>query len=159
MANQFEANKQAGPAGIIPTGLINSGSIAGRDWGAGFVLSSVLAEVTAVSSNPGVANTFRTIYSASGKGALSFLAVGNADATSRTHSVRVTIDGNRVFDITTPHTTTNYATAILGLIFYLGAANQWGAITEPLLFEKSLLIEHAATVDGNAKLAYRVIPR
>lgn len=159
MGGQLDPRSLAGPTGIIPTGLIRSGALNLRDYGAGGGVGGILS--APVVTLPGVAGVFNPVYSASGKGALSFLAFSNFDTGSRTLFMRVTIDGNRVFDVNAAPANSQYVCTLVGTYFSNLAATAPDFIPEPLLFEKSLLIEFSSTTtDANsARMAYRVIPR
>lgn len=152
-------------AGVIPTGMIKSGAVSIVDVGAGSSGTAILYSMTQVTM-PGVAGVWNPVYSASGKGALRFLALSGFDTSSRSLALRVTIDGNVVIDIF--GTTTNAAHTIIALGAIMsccvsgGVTTSWVPLPEPdLIFEKSLLIEFkSSTTDANsARFAYRVIPR
>ena len=151
--------------GLVPAGLIKSGGVGITTYGiANFLVNQPILGLCTSVTPAGVAGVFSTIYSASGKGALQFLAISNFDAVTRTHFLRVTIDGNRVFDITSNHATTQDVTIILGSALATvgpGTVTNICLITESLLFNSSLLIEYASsdTIANPVRVAYRVIPR
>lgn len=120
-----------------------------------------IAPVKLVASGACTAATLKTILSLSGKGVLSLLGVESADVTSRTHRIKVTLDGVVVFDGTTA-ATTSAATAfmVVGSVNYL--VSSVGAVVtyEPLAFSTSLLIEYASSLSETNKsyIAYRYYP-
>ena len=107
------------------------------------------------------ANTLATILSLSGTGVVSFVAAESVDATSRTHRIKITLDGVVVFDATSAAVATVQAVCpVIGAI-----TNATGTATsvvtfEPLAFNASLLIEYASSVTETDKSAigYRYYP-
>lgn len=112
-----------------------------------------------VSSGALTAGTLATMLSVTGKGALTYLGIQSMDATSRTHRVRITIDGTVVFDATSaPHTTANGVGYVHG--HYNDASKQKIEGT-PLLYDSSLLVEYASslTETNKTRLAYTYYTR
>ena len=120
-----------------------------------------IAPAKLVASGACTAATLKTILSLSGKGVLSLLGVESADVTSRTHRIKVTLDGVVVFDGTTA-ATTSAATAfmVVGSVNYLVAGLGSVVTYEPLAFNSSLLIEYAGslTETNGAYICYRYYP-
>lgn len=120
-----------------------------------------IAPIKLVASGACTANTLKTILSLSGSGVISALGVESGDATSRTHRIKVTLDGVVIFDGTTA-ATTNAAIAfmVIGAINYL--VTSVGAVVtyEPLAFNTSLLVEYASSITETDKayIGYRYYP-
>lgn len=93
------------------------------------------------------ANTLKTILSVSGKGRLNALRFNAADATARTNTIKITVDGVVVFNNGQATTTTNFYAAVGACIF--------GAISsiafQPVDFNTSLLIEYKTTITETDK--------
>lgn len=107
------------------------------------------------------ANTLKTILSLSGKGVISALGVGSGDVASRTHRIKVTLDGVVIFDATTA-ATTNLAIAFMaiGSINYLVTSVTATVAFEPLAFNQSLLVQYASSITETDKayIGYRYYP-
>jgi len=156
-----------GGSGIKPSGLING---VGASFG-GMPLASAKGQISFLS--PGyaktvatpacTANTLVTILSLSGRGVISFLAFQNADVTSRTGRIKITLDGAVILDKTTiASTTIGDMLPVIGQCFpAANSANGSVVIPEPLAFESSILIEYASSLTETAKcsIAYRYMPR
>lgn len=119
------------------------------------------AAVKLVASGAVTANTLKTILSLSGSGVISVLGVESSSATSRTHRLKVTLDGTVIFDATTgavANVTAAYMA--IGSVNNL-IASQGSVVThEPMAFSTSLLIEYAGSLtetDG-AYIGYRYYP-
>lgn len=120
-----------------------------------------IAPVKLVASGACTANTLKTILSLSGKGVLSLLGVESGDPTSRTHRIKITLDGVVVFDGTTAATTnTTTAFMVIGSVNYLVASVGAVVTYEPLAFNSSLLIEYASSLSETDKayFGYRYYP-
>lgn len=115
------------------------------------VMSSIPTLVSAV-SGPLSANTLSTVLNLSGKGALGCFFVSSVDTTSRTHRVKITIDGTVVYDQTSAAVTTaNAVLAVQGQLNWTTATNVVGVFEAPLFFESSLLIEYASSLPESGK--------
>lgn len=157
----------ASGGGIKPSGLINgAGSSFGPMPNAGATgpiayLSPGYAKT--VTTPACTADALVTILSLAGRGVISFLAFQNADATSRTGRMKITLDGVVILDKTTSATTASGdMLPVIGQCFpAANAANGSVVVPEPLTFESSLLIEYASslTETGKCTIAYRYMPR
>lgn len=106
------------------------------------------------SSGTLTAGTLATVLSVTGKGALTYLGIQSMDATSRTHRVRITIDGAVVFDATSAaHATANGAAYVHG---HYNDQSKQKIEGVPLLYGSSLLVEYASslTEENKTRLAY-----
>ena len=110
-----------------------------------------------VTSGVSVANVLKTVLSVTGKGALTLLGFASADAAIRSHRIRVTLDGNIVFD------TASIEAAHAADRFFLLHGGFSGSVSimpvcegVPLLYDQSILIEYASslTETDKAKIAY-----
>lgn len=145
-----------------PTGLLNGASafkimdsVTPDLLPAGYVIAKT---VTSGSTTAGV---LKTVLSLSGSGVISFLAMASANSTSRTHRLKVTLDGVVIFDATTAATAnTTFVFSAIGCVVNAVAGSYSAPNFEPLSFNTSLLIEYADSLsetDG-AYLAYRYYP-
>ena len=141
-----------------PTGVLN-GTSAFRTIGN--ASANALATYTPVKIvQPGActAATLKTILSLSGSGVISFLAVESADTTSRTHRLKVTLDGVVIFDATSTATISVSTTLLaIGAMANATASTQSTVTLEPLAFNGSLLVEYASslTETDKAYIGYR----
>lgn len=153
--------------GILPRGLINgsASTITHANYGSALNAAATGIATTGqtkiVLSGTQVAGVLAPVLSLSGKGAIGFLACANADATSRTHRLKVTIDSIVVWDATSPA-----SVSMNNWLFAIGCALPFGAaqaqvIPDYLQFNKSLLVEYASSLSetGQTVLAYKYIPR
>lgn len=162
MAGAFDYKQPQRGGAPRPTGLLNGASAFKLMNSATAGLMSggwVIAKT--VTSGATTAGVLKTILSLSGTGVISFMAMMSADATSRTHRLKVTLDGVVIFDATTAvTTTTTYVFSAIGTIVNTAASTHSAPNFEPLSFNTSLLIEYADSLsetDG-AYLAYRYYP-
>ena len=155
-----------GSSGIKPAGVINGTSVATFHRAQSSMLTSPtgLSGTTAVApalTGALTAATLATVLSVSGRGVLSFAACASVDATSRTHRMKITIDGTVIYDATTA-ATTNVAD---WLIPVGSIANHTtlspGVIYEPFTYNTSLLIEYASSLGetGKSYIATRYMAR
>lgn len=121
--------------------------------------------INARSVQPGAvtAATLATILSLSGKGVISFLACGSVDTTSRTHRIKITLDGTVIFDATSAAVTNihNYG-AVIGSIVTLSTTQRHvSVVPEPIMFNTSLLVEYASSLSETNKtnIAYKYYAR
>jgi len=125
------------------------------------MLASAYTPIKRVQSGSTTAGVLKTILSAAGSGVLSFLAVESNDTTSRTHRIKVTLDGVVIFDATTGAEISISRTHIVIGSIANATVNAASEITfEPLSFNSSLLIEYAdsLTESNGAYIAYRYHP-
>lgn len=93
------------------------------------------------------ANTFKTILSISGKGRLNALKFNAADATARTNTIKITIDGVVVFNSGQATAAANHYAAVGACIF-----GTISSVTfQPVEFNTSLLIEYKTTITETDK--------
>lgn len=114
--------------------------------------------VKTVLSGATTADVLKTILSLSGSGVVSFLAVESVDATSRTHRLKVTLDGVVIFDATTGAIASTSAMLVaIGALSQVAASAPSIVTFEPMAFVSSLVIEYADSLsetDG-ATIGYR----
>lgn len=114
--------------------------------------SALVAANVADWTNAGAmtANTYKTALSLTGAGDIAFFAVKTNDTTSRSISVRVTIDGADVREIgpISVATTAGYALVPIGAI--AGAV----PVMRPVPFGSSCLIEIKSSLTETDKLAF-----
>lgn len=137
-----------GGGGLKPTLKASSLGVAN---GQGVSLSSIYPLIATQTAGV-TANTLTTALSRTGKGALGCFFLQSVDGTSRTHRIKITLDGTVIYDKTSPEVTT--ALAILpvqGQIAWSSATTAAGVIENPILFESSLLIEYASSLTETAK--------
>lgn len=99
------------------------------------------------------ANTLKTILSVTGRGAISKLFLASMDTTSRTHRIKITIDGTVVYDSTSAANSTQDVAPIIGNACYSSyTANIVMDMDEfPLFFDSSLLVEYATSLTETDK--------
>lgn len=153
---QFLGGKTGAPH---PTGLLDGASAFRVTQNAtSNTLPSAYSPIKRVQSGSTTAGVLKTILSLSGSGVLSFLAVENNDTTSRTHRIKVTLDGVVIFDATTGAEISINRTHLVVGSMSNDTTNAATEITfEPLSFHTSLLIEYADSLSetNGAYLAYR----
>ena len=144
-----------------PTGTLNGTSAFRQVISASGSALASYTPVKVVASGACTANTLKTILSLSGSGVLSFLAVESANTTSRTHRIKVTLDGIVIFDATTAAVTSvALINAVIGSLSNVVASTSSSVEFEPLAFNTSLLVEYADSLsetDG-AYIGYRYFP-
>lgn len=120
---------------VPPKALINGVSTSG--WGC--TTLSGTTYIKEVLSGALTAATLKTILSITGGGVLEFIQTRQVDTTSRTHRMRITIDGTVVLDSTSSACVTS---------------NNGGTfITSPIPFSASLLVEIASSLTETDKIA------
>jgi len=142
------------PSGGLKPKSINQGSLVQ------LVLNSVLSSVlpsNVVLTGSQVAATLATVLSITGKGALSYLAMQSVDNTSRTHRLKITLDGNVIFDNTSSATISQNIFPIIGRILMDNSNSPYAAVENYLLFDQSLLIEYASSLTETAKTRFGYI--
>jgi hypothetical protein len=91
------------------------------------------------------ANVLKTVISETGRGRIDYLAIGNGLGSTKTIRLKITIDGNVVFDATSASNTGN----IYGLIaVYAGCSVE---------YHSSLLVEGATSVSGTDTFKIKAI--
>lgn len=162
-AFDYGAGNSLRGGGVIPSGLLNGTSsmpVLATGLGNSLFATYPPSNAKVVLSGATTAATLKTILSLSGKGCISLLAVCGADITSRTHRMKVTLDGVVIFDATSAAITVigNFCVPIGSLIPH---SNYFTVIPENLLFNTSLLIEYAGSLSetNGASIAYRYAPR
>lgn len=96
------------------------------------------------------ADALTTVLSLTGSGHVGFMACTGADATSRMHRLKMTVDGVVVFDgKTAAATAANVGISLIGSAVSIGT--NYGVAAEPVHFKVSLLIEYASSVTETAK--------
>lgn len=144
-------------AGLLPKSIVR-GTIAvptgASDpiWGTTYPQYEISRRLNGVLSGACTAGTLKTILSVSGKGALSALVFAQKDATSRTHRIKITIDGTVVFNQTTAASTAqDYVCVVIGGAAPGATANYWTLIEQPIFFNSSLLVEYASSLSETDK--------
>ena len=107
------------------------------------------------------ANTLATVLSVTGGGGyLDFLAMKSVDATSRTHRIKITLDGTVVLDGTgAAIAVANYGHVVVGGAVFAGNAVYASAksvqpIPLPHRFNSSCLIEYASSLTETDKTLF-----
>ena len=95
------------------------------------------------------ANALVTAVSYTGSGVLNYFGAEGVDATSRTHRIRITIDGTVVYDFTSA------ATASVGRVMVPVGFGQLDQIP----FNTSLLIEYASSLGETGKTNFATVYR
>ena len=145
-----------GSSGIKPAGIINGTAVATFHRAQSSMATSITGLIGTTAVTPTVtgaltANTLATVLSLSGKGVISFAGCASFDATSRTHRMKITLDGVVIYDATTA-ATTNVADYLLPIGSVTNHATlSPGVIFEPIVFNTSLLIEYASSVSETGK--------
>lgn len=145
-----------GGAGVRPKGLFNGVSVGGGGWDNVVPPNSATrglppSQVAFGTTGALTANTLVTALSLSGQGSISLLGASSVDATSRTHRLKVTLDGVVIYDATSnAFLSTGLALMAVGG-FIPSAATFAAPIYEPLVFNTSLLVEYASSVSETAK--------
>lgn len=99
------------------------------------------------------ANTLKTILSVTGKGAISKLFLSARDTTSRTHRIKITIDGTVIYDSTSAANSTQDVAPVIGNASYshYGSNMVMDMDEFPLFFDYSLLVEYATSLTETDK--------
>lgn len=145
-----------------PSGIINGGgTVLARYYGAVANLPDLEGLLKIVLTPALTAGTLATVLNVTTGGTLSFLAVQGINATSRTHRLKITMDGVVVFD-STSIAISDHA-YVLPAVGWLQGANgaRGNPIFEPIHFNKSLLVEYASslTETANTRVGYRYYPQ
>ena len=166
MGKQFGSNAVAAAAGIVPTAPGNS-ILGVKSSGSANALSqigpSAGGQVTQVTTPAVTADVLTTILSLTGSGVIPLLALQSTNATVRSHRIKVTIDGNVVFDSTSAALNTTSVTAdvygVLIPVYNSGSLVSMTYSPDNIGFRKSLLIEYASNLSetGGALIAYRYL--
>ncbi len=155
-----------GGAGIKPKGLFNGASVGGGGWDNVIAVNNTTrglppSQVAFGATGALTANTLVTALSLSGQGCISLLGCSGVDSTSRTHRLKVTLDGVVIYDATSGAFLTG-GVALMALGGFIPSASTFAApIYEPLVFNTSLLVEYASSVTETAKsiVFYRYVAR
>lgn len=155
-----------GGSGIRPKGLFNGASVGGGGWDNIVAINHTTrglppSQVAFGTTGALTAGTLVTALSLSGQGAISFLGCAGVDTTSRTHRLKVTLDGVVIYDATSGSFNT-LGLALMALGGFIPSASAFAApIYEPLVFNTSLLVEYASSVSETAKslVFYRYVAR
>lgn len=145
-----------GSGGIKPAGVINGTAVATFHRAQSNMATPVTGLIGTTAVTPTLtgaltANTLSTVLSLTGKGSFSFVACSSADTTSRTHRMKITLDGVVIYDATTA-ATISVADWLIPIGSVVNSTTQSpGVILEPLIFSTSLLIEYASSVSETGK--------
>ena len=147
----------AASGGVRPVGLINGTSSAAITTGTGALNSATGipgSQAALTTSGAVTANVLTTVLSLSGRGVISFFAIGSADTTGRTHRAKITLDGVVIYDATSTN-----ITAVNSWIVPIGsvvpsATLSCAVIPDVLQFNTSLLIEYAGNASETAKALF-----
>lgn len=152
----------AGRGAPRPTGTLDGTSAFRRAISAiGNALKDGWTPVKVVASGSTTAGVLGTILSLSGAGVVSFLAVESVDTTSRTHRIKITLDGTVIFDATTAAVmSTAHIQCAIGSIAPVVSTASAIVTFEPLAFNTSLLIEYASslTESNGGYIGYHYYP-
>ena len=109
-----------------------------------FKSSLLLGIFNSVTVNPSVANTLYPVLSITGAGMIPFFCTQSGYIPSPVHRVKITIDGNVVYDASSTSVgDTGYGLLAIGNYQYISASSV-GAILTPTYFNKELRIEVAS---------------
>lgn len=140
MPNLFRGSR--GPILTIVNQFSAGGASTGSLNGAGNFNCAIITAPGAYSLTP---NTLQTVLSHTGRGCLNVLNVYATNATPRTIRLRLTLDGNVVFDATS----NSISVANTGMNV-VGMLNTSFLDMQPLDYNESLLIEVASSVASDA---------
>lgn len=155
-----------GGGGIRPKGLFNGASTGGNLWDNTVALNSATrglppSQVAFGTTGALTANTLTTALNLTGQGAISLLGCSGVDATSRTHRLKVTLDGTVIYDATSSAFLAA-GSALMAIGAFIPNASTFASpLYEPLTFNTSLLVEYASSVSETAKslVFYRYVAR
>ena len=150
----------------IPAGVLNGTAVLRSlvtDAATNGPLTTDALNAKTVATGALTANTLATILSLTGRGTIDFLACQSVDATSRTHRMKVTLDGVVIFDATSSAfgSVARYCPVIGSVVNLSTAAAHMSVIPQTIMFNTSLLIEYASSVSETAKsyIAYNYYAR
>jgi hypothetical protein len=129
----------------VPKALINAFSAGGRKA----QITNLAGEtpVKVVATGALTAGVLSTVLSLTGKGSVCFLGCVGADTTSRTHRLKVTIDGVVVFDATSSACTATYqGVTIIG---HAGPTSNDFSYLDTA-YNQSFLVEYASSLTETA---------
>ena len=155
-----------GGSGIRPKGIFNSTSVGGGGWENSVLLNNPTrglppSQVAFGTTGALTAATLVTALSLSGQGAISLLGCAGVDTTSRTHRLKITLDGVVIYDATSEAFLSS-GFALMAVGGFVPSASSFATpIYEPLVFNTSLLVEYASSVTETAKsiVFYRYVAR
>ncbi len=143
----------SGGNGVAPKAIINRQSATSVAQFAGMnnlEIDSAKKVVTGALT----ANTLATVLSLTGSsGMVTWLRCYSVDATSRSHQVKVTIDGTVVFDATsTAASATGSGVQVIGDVSYIGLIP--AGHSEQIPYNSSFLVEYASSVSETNKTTF-----
>jgi hypothetical protein len=136
----------------VPRAIINSFSTGGGTIFAPFLSNGFTKKST---TGAVTANTLVTALSLTGSGVVNYFAAYSNDATSRTHRVRVTIDGTVVFDATSGACTTTGD----GVMPIGNTQTSNFTVYDQIPYNTSFLVEYASSLSETAKTGFAYIYR
>ena len=155
-----------GGSGIRPKGLFNGASVGAGGWDNEVAINSSNrglppSQVAFGTTGALTAATLVTALSLSGQGAISLLGCAGVDTTSRTHRLKITLDGVVVYDATSDAFTTAGSCLMAIGGFTPNASTFASPLYESLVFNTSLLVEYASSLTETAKsiVFYRYVAR
>lgn len=111
---------------------------------------SVYLQNTPILSGALVANTLSTVVSHTGSGSINFLAVYANDTTSRDIRVKLTLDGNVVYnELASAIASTGTGLKPLGIYHY----TQGYLSYEPIAYNESMIVEISSSLTETDKLS------
>jgi len=147
MASGFEfQTPQIGAVALKSTkSIVNAHSTSGFTGVVNQISSTEVTRTVKTTSLGAVtANILKSALSVSGSGQIDLLFTINGDATSRTHRIKVTIDGLVVFDSTSA--AINAAPSGTSIIGTIPSATGIPVVFQPTYFNTSLLVEVASSL-------------
>lgn len=151
MANSLVAvlGMEGGGSGLKPKSIITEQLV----MNPGFGNTSSIIRGYKVLSGSCTSNTLKTILSVTGKGAISKLFLASMDPTSRTHRIKITIDGTVIYDSTSAEKSTQDVAPVIGNVSYasFSSAQVFDMDEFPLFFDYSLLVEYATSLTETDK--------
>lgn len=145
-----------GGSGIRPKGLFNGVSVGGGAWENAVAINSATrglppSQVVFGTTGTLTANTLANALTVPGPGVVSLIGCAGVDVTSRTHRLKVTIDGVVIYDATSGAFTTAGSALMAVGGFTPNASTFASPIYEPLIFNTSLIIDYASSLGETAK--------
>lgn len=119
---------------------------------AGFSNVAALVSPASAASGTLVANTLKTILSLTGRGMIDWLAVAESSG-AYTDRIKITVDGNVIYDSTKAMPGTGYGYVVLGSAAALGSGDYF-VTKRPVYFDATFLVEVASTSASSTQTLY-----
>ena len=109
--------------------------------------------VSEILSGSLTAGTLSTIYTHTGSGVLNLLAVKSNNSTARNIRVKITMDGNVIYDITSGVISTLNSGLVPVGVFLYNSTTADNIVFEPLVYNESLLVEVSSSLTEVDKIS------